>query len=113
MVGRLRMVGGLGMVGGLRRVGGHCDFGWHCDGHDTNQIRYGSFRISTEYSRAMSGDIPAPADQAAPDPAGPDPAGPGPAGGAVAGGAQRGRPRSQEADRAILTAAVELLAERG
>jgi AcrR family transcriptional regulator len=29
------------------------------------------------------------------------------------GGAQRGRPRSQEADCAILTAAVELLAERG
>ena len=28
-------------------------------------------------------------------------------------GAARGRPRSQEADRAILTAAVELLAERG
>jgi AcrR family transcriptional regulator len=56
----------------------------------------------------MSGDIPAPAD-----PAAPGPAGPGPAGGAAAGGAQRGRPRSPEADRAILTAAVELLAERG
>src|ERR1700689_5196433 len=28
-------------------------------------------------------------------------------------GAQRGRPRSPEADRAILTAAVELLADRG
>jgi AcrR family transcriptional regulator len=61
----------------------------------------------------MSGDIPAPADQAGPGPAGPGPAGPGPAGGAAAGAAQRGRPRSQEADRAILTAAVELLAERG
>ncbi|MBV9207378.1 MAG: TetR/AcrR family transcriptional regulator [Actinobacteria bacterium] len=45
----------------------------------------------------MSGDIPAPADSA-------------PAGPAAAG---RGRPRSQEADRAILTAAVGLLAERG
>ena len=30
-----------------------------------------------------------------------------------AGGAPRGRPRSQEADRAILTATVDLLAERG
>jgi hypothetical protein len=63
----------------------------------------------------MRGDIPAPADQAAPDPAAPadpagqaapDPAGLGSAGGAAAGGGQRGRPRSQEADRAILTAAV-------
>src|SRR5690349_25172745 len=37
------------------------------------------------------------------------------AGGAAvgAGAARRGRPRSQEADRAILTATVELLAERG
>jgi AcrR family transcriptional regulator len=31
----------------------------------------------------------------------------------AASGAQRGRPRSQEADRAILAAAAELLAERG
>ena len=31
----------------------------------------------------------------------------------AAGGVARGRPRSQEADRAILAAAVELLAERG
>ena len=39
----------------------------------------------------------------------------GPAGGAPgpAGGAPRGRPRSAEADRAILTATVDLLAERG
>ncbi len=56
----------------------------------------------------MNGDIPAPAVQPAPDPAAPDPAR-----GAAAGGGQRGRPRSQEADRAILTAAAELLAERG
>jgi AcrR family transcriptional regulator len=34
-------------------------------------------------------------------------------GAAAEGGAQRGRPRSQEADRAILAATVELLAERG
>jgi AcrR family transcriptional regulator len=33
--------------------------------------------------------------------------------GGVAGAAPRGRPRSQEADRAILTATVDLLAERG
>ena len=39
----------------------------------------------------------------------------GPAGGAPgpAGGAPRGRPRSAEADRAILTATADLLAERG
>ena len=51
----------------------------------------------------MNGDIPAAPDQPTQDPAG----------GVAAGGAQRGRPRSQEADRAILTAAAELLAERG
>ena len=69
----------------------------------------------------MSGDIPAPADQAAREPTAPEPTAPdrrsvaptasGPAG--ARRRAQRGRPRSQEADRAILTAAVELLAERG
>jgi AcrR family transcriptional regulator len=32
---------------------------------------------------------------------------------AVSGGGQRGRPRSAEADRAILAAALELLAEGG
>src|SRR5580704_8183292 len=32
---------------------------------------------------------------------------------AAGGGGQRGRPRSQEADRAILTATVDLLASRG
>src|SRR6201985_1086680 len=37
----------------------------------------------------------------------------GAAGAGPGGTAPRGRPRSQEADRAILTAAVELLAERG
>jgi AcrR family transcriptional regulator len=37
-----------------------------------------------------------------------------PSGGeAAGGGGQRGRPRSQEADRAILTATVDLLASRG
>ncbi|HEU5388101.1 MAG TPA: TetR/AcrR family transcriptional regulator [Streptosporangiaceae bacterium] len=43
------------------------------------------------------------------------PGAPGPAGGAPrpAGGAPRGRPRSAEADRAILTATADLLAERG
>jgi AcrR family transcriptional regulator len=34
-------------------------------------------------------------------------------GGFAGGGGQRGRPRSQEADRAILAAALDLLAERG
>ena len=60
----------------------------------------------------MSSDIPgggAPRGDAA------GPAGPvGPVGGAGPGpGAPRGRPRSQEADLAILTATVGLLAERG
>lgn len=44
------------------------------------------------------------------------PAVPGSAGPATAGaggGPQRGRPRSEQADRAIMTAALELLAERG
>ena len=47
--------------------------------------------------------------------AGPAGGAPGPAGGAAgpAGGAPRGRPRSAEADRAILTATADLLAERG
>ncbi len=60
----------------------------------------------------MSSDIPgggAPRGDAA-GPAGPA----GPVGGAGPGpGAPRGRPRSQEADLAILTATVGLLAERG
>ena len=42
------------------------------------------------------------------------PSGSGPSGsGAAASGAARGRPRSAEADRAILAATVDLLAERG
>jgi len=55
----------------------------------------------------MSGDIPAAGEVA--EAGGGGAAG----GGAAGGGAQRGRPRSQEADRAILTAAAELLADRG
>lgn len=63
----------------------------------------------------MSSDIPGGAAGAVPAgdavPAG----GGAPAGDAVSagGGAPRGRPRSQEADHAILTATVDLLAERG
>src|SRR5260370_9657440 len=67
----------------------------------------------------MTGDIPVPADPSGRGPPGGggaadgSPAGGGAAsGGAGSGGAPRWRPRSQEADRAILTATVELLAER-
>ena len=56
----------------------------------------------------MNADIP---DAAAGSSAGSD--GAAGADGAGASGAQRGRPRSAEADRAILNAAVDLLAERG
>ena len=61
----------------------------------------------------MSSDIPG--GTAGPGAAGPGAAGPGAAGPGAAGpgAAPRGRPRSQEADRAILAAAVDLLAERG
>jgi AcrR family transcriptional regulator len=65
----------------------------------------------------MSGDIPGGAGGTAsrgdtPGGAG-DAESRGDAPGGVAGAAPRGRPRSQEAGRAILTATVELLAERG
>ena len=53
----------------------------------------------------MNADIPAVAAGSSAGSAGAD--------GAGASGAQRGRPRSAEADRAILNAAVDLLAERG
>jgi len=56
----------------------------------------------------MNADIP---DAAAGSSAGSD--GSAGADGAGASGVQRGRPRSAEADRAILNAAVDLLAERG
>jgi AcrR family transcriptional regulator len=56
----------------------------------------------------MNADIP---DAAAGSSAGSD--GAAGADGAGASGVQRGRPRSAEADRAILNAAVDLLAERG
>jgi AcrR family transcriptional regulator len=67
----------------------------------------------------MSSDIPGGAGPGGAAGAGPEgaagAAGLGGAAGAagLGGAAPRGRPRSQEADRAILTAAVELLAERG
>src|ERR1700722_12327958 len=61
----------------------------------------------------MNRDIPAAGAAVRAGPAGP--AGPGGSAGAEGGGGggQRGRPRSQEADRAILTATVDLLASRG
>ena len=69
----------------------------------------------------MKRDIPAEPDSGpgegggAPGASGPAEAGAPTAAGAPAeaGGGQRGRPRSQEADRAILAAAVELLAAKG
>ena len=61
----------------------------------------------------MNGDIPGgPGGAGAPAEASAEASAQAPAG-APAGGAARGRPRSQEADRAILTAAADLLAERG
>jgi AcrR family transcriptional regulator len=59
-----------------------------------------------------SGIPPATGPPAAGPPAGTGAAGP-PAGGSPAEAGTRGRPRSEAADRAILRAATELLAERG
>lgn len=77
-------------------------------GHDTNQIRDGSFRKSVGCNLVDSGDIPVVEESGiVPDDFVPDnetASGP---------GSQRGRPRSAEADRAILDAAGTLLAERG
>jgi AcrR family transcriptional regulator len=64
----------------------------------------------------MSGDIPAAGELAGAgggEVGGGGAGGGGAGGGGAGGGAQRGRPRSQEADRAILTATAELLADRG
>jgi AcrR family transcriptional regulator len=64
----------------------------------------------------MSGDIPAAgelAEAGGGEVGGGGAGGGGAGGGGAGGGAQRGRPRSQEADRAILTATAELLADRG
>src|SRR6201992_3133055 len=57
----------------------------------------------------MSGEIPGGAASGAPASG----AGSGTPASGAGSGAPRGRPRSQEADRAILTATVDLLAERG
>jgi AcrR family transcriptional regulator len=63
----------------------------------------------------MSGDIPAAREFSGAEQAedGVDAGAGGVDAGVGGGGAQRGRPRSQEADRAILTATAELLADRG
>jgi AcrR family transcriptional regulator len=78
------------------------------------------------WNETMNWDIPTEGGPAGGKPDGADVAGGGAPGGAGAaaggvpggadvagGGAPRGRPRSQQADRAILAAAVQLLAERG
>ncbi len=61
----------------------------------------------------MNSDIPGGAAAGGAAAGGAATGGAAPGGAAAGGAAPRGRPRSQEADRAILTAARDLLAERG
>ncbi|MBV9446924.1 MAG: TetR/AcrR family transcriptional regulator [Streptosporangiaceae bacterium] len=83
-------------------------------GHDSNQIRNGSFRISGGCNWVVSRDIPDSRGESDGTGGGSADAAAASGGAATGGGAAaRGRPRSSEADRAILAAASSLLAERG